>query len=329
MTTEFIRDEVFRIVSERDLTQVDEFTIAQEITQLLRDRPEKNDISQESIDAIVSDAVNEWLLDACGSRVPEKKSRRLNVACLAEKSIFVSQSSRCDNVRVTSRRARPVRRTEEPSESDYSEKKPSAKARRPQMTHWIQCDTCDKWRALKEDAFKMCETWDSFSCGKLVDTTCNTPCDDENPPAVARTISEDTLKWVCCDRCDKWRPVDDKSFQMASSFKGKFLCRHLGISCDMDSDADSAPAASAIELPSGAISAYDIDHDLMIAEDNEEQEKENTEFSTRSGKRRSNGVLAVRTRARAETASKSRLAKKSSRSVSTATPEKTPETQET
>lgn len=85
---------------------------------------------------------------------------------------------------------------------------------------WMQCDSCDKWRMLDEQTFKVCEGWDTFTCGKLDNCNCDMICDEKQKPNENRRLSQNSIKWICCDRCNAWRPVDEKSFQIASRHKG-------------------------------------------------------------------------------------------------------------
>eukprot|EP00397_Hematodinium_sp_SG-2012_P027563 GEMP01028968.1.p1 GENE.GEMP01028968.1~~GEMP01028968.1.p1 ORF type:complete len:432 (+),score=113.83 GEMP01028968.1:222-1517(+) len=305
------------MVSERDLSQVDEFTIAQDVAHLLSVQKDKDTLSREEIDDIVAQAVNEWLLEASSGDVDamqEPTTRRVKAGNLADKPIFWDGPNRTKRrrkdgtmVRVVSRRARPIAGNSKFDDSDSELDTWKSKASQPVLkeyngmskvmmqpkrarrvglpmsqdktststarvraktTHWIQCDQCNKWRGVAEGTFKVCQAWESFSCAKLENCDCDEPCDDAVPRDTGRVLSESSLKWVCCDECDKWRPVDEKAFQLASSFKGKFVCKYLGISCDdpeieedATSDDDATMSTDAIQLPSGAICTGYIDED--------------------------------------------------------------------
>eukprot|EP00397_Hematodinium_sp_SG-2012_P038007 GEMP01041288.1.p1 GENE.GEMP01041288.1~~GEMP01041288.1.p1 ORF type:complete len:331 (+),score=65.90 GEMP01041288.1:130-1122(+) len=258
--TQFIRDEVFRMVSERDLSQVDEFTIAQDVAHLLSVQKDKDTLSREEIDDIVAQAVNEWLLEASSGDVDamqEPTTRRVKAGNLADKPIFWDGPNRTKRrrkdgtmVRVVSRRARPIAGNSKFDDSDSELDTWKSKASQPVLkeyngmskvmmqpkrarrvglpmsqdktststarvraktTHWIQCDQCNKWRGVAEGTFKVCQAWESFSCAKLENCDCDEPCDDAVPRDTGRVLSESSLKWVCCDECDKWRPVDEKA----------------------------------------------------------------------------------------------------------------------
>lgn len=272
---DFVRDEVFRMVHDRDLCEVSEFTIAEDIAHLLCLDKDKDTLSQEEIDTIVSACVNEWLLEACHSDpLQDPTRRRLKPGNLGDMPIFHHGAHRAfmrgKNGRMcaTSRRARPISSTQndDDAESDSDSNCMWKKGALPVMkeytgmsrmmlnstrvqrrvalpaipnpsraktTFWIQCDQCDKWRALHARTYAVCQAWDSFSCEKLENCDCDTTCDDAKPPETGRIIAESSIKWVCCDACTKWRPVDEKTFQLASSFKGTFECSLLGITCDV------------------------------------------------------------------------------------------------